>query len=88
MNGRDEITLQPVLKWLNKAIGDPRHVQLATDVAFVLLDLYADEMGQSAEIDALVDQLHDKVRRNAEISQQAWSTQGMLEMLMAGTGQA
>ncbi|KKY14237.1 putative small nucleolar ribonucleoprotein complex subunit [Diplodia seriata] len=88
LNGRDEITLQPVLKWLNKSIGDPRHVQLATDVAFVLLDLYSEEMGQSAEIDALVDQLHDKVRRNAEISQQAWSTQGMLEMLMAGTSQA
>lgn len=88
LNGRDEITLQPILKWLNKTIGDPRHVQLATDVAYVLLDLYSEEMGQSAEIDALVDQLHDKVRRNAEISQQAWSTQGMLEMLMAGTSQA
>ncbi|KAF4306262.1 putative small nucleolar ribonucleoprotein complex subunit protein [Botryosphaeria dothidea] len=88
LNGRDEITLQPVLKWLNRTIGDPRHVGLTTDVAFTLLDLYSEEMGQSAEIDAMVDQLHEKVRRNAEISQQAWSTQGMIDMLMAGTSQA
>ncbi|EKG14396.1 hypothetical protein MPH_08385 [Macrophomina phaseolina MS6] len=88
LNGRDEITLQPILKWLNRTIGDPRHVGLTTDVAFTLLDLYSEEMGQSAEIDAMVDQLHEKVRKNAEISQQAWSTQGMIDMLMAGTSQA
>ncbi|KAF2137220.1 uncharacterized protein K452DRAFT_321916 [Aplosporella prunicola CBS 121167] len=84
LKGRDELTLQPVLKWLTRAVGDPRHVQLAADVAFVLLDLYAEDMGQSPEIDALVDRLHETVRRCAEISQQAWSTMGMLDMLMAG----
>ncbi|KAF2092163.1 WD40 repeat-like protein [Saccharata proteae CBS 121410] len=84
LKGRDEVTLQPVLKWLNKTIGDPRHIKLTTDLSFVVLDLYGEEMGQSPEIDALVDKLHDAVRKNAEISQQAWSTQGMLDMLMAG----
>ncbi|KAK8168263.1 UTP15 C terminal-domain-containing protein [Phyllosticta citrichinensis] len=88
LKGRDELTLQPIIKWLVRNMSDPRHVQLATDVAFVLLDLYGEEMGQSPEIDALVDRLHETVRREAEISQQAWATKGMLDMLTAGTGAA
>ncbi|KAK7527350.1 WD40-repeat-containing domain protein [Phyllosticta citriasiana] len=88
LKGRDELTLQPIIKWLVRNMSDPRHVQLVTDVAFALLDLYGEEMGQSPEIDALVDRLHDTVRREAEISQQAWATKGMLDMLTAGTGAA
>jgi len=72
------------LKWLNRCIGDPRYIKLTTDVAYLILDLYSEYMGQSPEIDTLVERLHENVRRNAEISQQAWSTQGMIEMLMAG----
>lgn len=82
--GRDEVSLQPILKWLVKNINDPRHVKLTTDVALVLLDLYAEHMGRSSEIDKLVENLHETVRSNAELSQSAYSTKGMLDMLMAG----
>ena len=85
LKGRDELTLQPIIKWLVRNMSDPRHVQLVTDVAFVLLDLYGEEMGQSPEIDALVDRLRETVRREAGISQQAWGIRGRLDMLTAGT---
>ncbi|OCL02311.1 U3 small nucleolar RNA-associated protein-like protein 15 [Glonium stellatum] len=85
LKGRDEVTLQPVLKWLNKAIGDPRIIRLTSDVSLMVLDIYSEQLGQSAEIDTLVERLRERVLDNVEVSQLAWSTQGMLEMLMAGT---
>ncbi|EON68553.1 hypothetical protein W97_07811 [Coniosporium apollinis CBS 100218] len=84
LEGRNEQTLQPVLKWLNRNLEDPRIVKLTTDVAFLLLDIYGEQMGQSEEVDRLVERLHQTVRRATEWSQQAWCTKGMLEMLMAG----
>jgi U3 small nucleolar RNA-associated protein 15 len=85
LKGRDEVTLQPILKWLNKAIGDPRIIRLASDVSLMVLDIYSEQLGQSAEIDTLVERLRERVLDNVEVSQLAGSTQGMLEMLMAGT---
>lgn len=50
----------------------------------LVLELYAEQLGQSEQIDSLVQRLHDKVRSQVDNSQQACSTQGMLEMIMAG----
>lgn len=84
LKGRDEVTLLPILKWLNKAINDPRCVKLTTDIALIVLDLYAEHMGQSPEVDQLVRILHSKVRKGVDVSLSAWSTLGMIEMLSAG----
>lgn len=85
LKGRDEVTLQPILKWLGKAINDPRIIKLTSDVLLMVMDLYAEQLGLSPEIDTLFEQLRDRVLENVEVTQQAWSTQGMLEMLMAGS---
>ncbi|KAJ8106434.1 hypothetical protein OPT61_g9541 [Boeremia exigua] len=83
---RDEVTLQPVLRWLIKNISDYRITRLTTDVALVVLDLYADQLGRSEEIDTLVDALMSRVRVTVEASQIAWSVQGMVDMLTASAG--
>ncbi|KAH7082258.1 WD40-repeat-containing domain protein [Paraphoma chrysanthemicola] len=83
---RDEITLQPILRWLTKNIADYRVTQLTTDVALVVLDLYSDQLGRSEEIDALVDGLMQKVKVMVEASQMAWSIKGMVDMLGANVG--
>lgn len=83
---RDEITLQPVLRWLIKYIPDYRITRLTTDVALVVLDLYADQLGRSEEIDTLFDQLNQKVKDLVEASQAAWGVKGMLDMLTATAG--
>ena len=72
------------MKWLCRSIPDPRLVKTTTDVAFLVIDLYAEHMGHSPEIDHLIERLHDSVRKEAEISQICWSTLGMTEMLAAG----
>jgi U3 small nucleolar RNA-associated protein 15 len=52
----------------------------------VVLDLYADQLGRSEEIDGLVDALMARVRVTVEASQIAWSVQGMVDMLTASAG--
>lgn len=81
LQGRDEVTLQPVLHWIYRNITDPRLVELCVEVAMNVLDIYSGHLGQSAQIDKLVDRLHRRVRDEVEIAQQAWQTKGMLEML-------
>lgn len=78
---RDEVTLQPVLKWVYKSIPDPRVVDLCVEVAMNILDLYAVHLGQETGIDALVERLHRRVREEVDRAQQAWMTRGMLDML-------
>lgn len=55
-------------------------------MALVVLDLYADQLGRSEEIDGLVDALMSRVRVTVEASQIAWSVQGMVDMLTASAG--
>ncbi|KAF1935939.1 WD repeat-containing protein 57 [Clathrospora elynae] len=80
---RDEVTLQPILRWILKNISDYRITRLTTDVALVVLDLYADQLGRSEEIDALLEALMQRVNVTVEASQEAWKVRGMLDMLTA-----
>jgi len=82
LSGRDEITLQPILRWICKHITNPLYVTTCVDIGALILDLYAAQMGQSKDIDALMRQLHQQVRREVNRSQQAWQTQGMLGLLL------
>ena len=83
LQGRDEETLQPVLRWIHKHITEPRLVQLSVELAMNVLDIYSGNLGQSAQIDKLVERLHRRVRDEVEMAQQAWQTKGMLDMLKA-----
>ena len=82
LSGRDEITLQPILRWICKHITNPLYVTTCVDVGALVLDLYAAQMGQSKDIDTLMRQLHQQVRREVNRSQQARQTQGMLGLLL------
>ncbi|KAI9833626.1 MAG: hypothetical protein M1819_003579 [Sarea resinae] len=84
LQGRDEVTLQPILKWIGKHIADPRYVRTAVDVGVLIIDLYSAQMGSSPEIDGLIKILHERVRKEVERAQQACQTEGMLSMLIAG----
>lgn len=83
--GRDENTVQPILKWVCKHITDPRYVGVCVDSALILLDLYSEYCGVSPELDDHFKSLHKRVRTEVERAQQACQTIGMLEMLIAGT---
>lgn len=85
LQGRDENTVQPVLKWVCKHMTDPRYVNICVDTALILLDLYSEHVGGgSNELDEGFRALHRRVRTEVERAQQACQTSGMLGMLMAG----
>ncbi len=84
LQGRDEVTLQPILRWLTKYLPDPRYVAVAVEVGVLVIDLYSVHLGQSEEIDRLVKLLHQRVRKEVERAQQACQTRGMLGLLTAG----
>ncbi|KAL4799700.1 WD40-repeat-containing domain protein [Aspergillus venezuelensis] len=81
--GRDEVTLQPVLQWVYKHITEPRLVDLAVEVGMNLLDIYSGNLGQSEQIDQMVERLHWRVREEVDFAHRAFETRGMLDMLRA-----
>lgn len=83
LRDRDEVTLQPVLQWIYKHIREPRLVDLSVEVAMNLLDIYSGNLGQSTQIDKLIQRLHRRVRDEVEMAQHAYQTKGMLDMLKA-----
>lgn len=83
LKGRDEASLRPILKWVIKYIGHPRHISLTTDVALMVIDLYADQFGESPEIDRLIYQMRQRVKSYAEVSYSSWSTLGQIDLLTA-----
>ncbi|KAI1778268.1 WD40 repeat-like protein [Hypoxylon cercidicola] len=83
LEGRDEATVRPVLKWVQQHIIDTRYVAVCVDVAAHLLDLYAEYAGASAELLAGFKILHRRVRVEAEHAQTALMVGGMLGSLMA-----
>ncbi|EAU33511.1 conserved hypothetical protein [Aspergillus terreus NIH2624] len=62
LQNRDEVTLQPVLRWVHKNITEPRLVKLCVEVAMNVLDIYSANLGQSAQIDKMVERLHRRLR--------------------------
>ena len=84
LSGRDEVSLVPVFKWVCTYISDPRYVGLCVDVGVLVLDLYAEFMGESREVDGLRKRLHAAVRREVGRCQMAWQTEGMLGLVMEG----
>ncbi|KAI9925566.1 hypothetical protein MW887_005947 [Aspergillus wentii] len=83
LQGRDEVTLQPVLQWVHRNITEPRLVNFSVEVAMNVLDIYSGNLGQSAKIDKMVERLHKRVRDEVEMAHQACQTKGMLDMLRA-----
>ncbi|KAJ5965719.1 U3 small nucleolar RNA-associated protein 15 C-terminal [Penicillium waksmanii] len=83
LRDRDEVSLKPVLQWVHKHIREPRLVDLSVEIAMNLLDIYSGNLGQSAQIDKLIERLHLRVRDEVEMAQHAYQTKGMLDMLKA-----
>ena len=85
LQGRDETTLGPLLRWVIRHINDPRHVKLLADVALHVLELYGDQLGgddrSDGSIDGLVAALHRKVRHAFEMAKMAEVTAGMLDFV-------
>ncbi|KAF2675157.1 WD40 repeat-like protein [Microthyrium microscopicum] len=86
LQGRNTVTLTPLMRFLLKNLDQPMHVQLLTDVAGQVLDIYGEHLGKNEEFDQMVESLHNVVRRGCEVAQMCYSSVGMMELLQAGAG--
>jgi U3 small nucleolar RNA-associated protein 15 len=84
LDGRDEVSVLPLLKWASKYIADPRYLSICIDMSFHLLDLYSEHVGGSAELATQFQALLGKVSKEVEKAQMAIQTNGMVESLMYG----
>jgi U3 small nucleolar RNA-associated protein 15 len=84
LQGRDEVSVQPVLRWVSRHVVDPRYAAVCVDVALHLLDLYGEFVGASAELADAFRVLRVRVAREVEKAQMACQTSGMLESLIVG----
>jgi U3 small nucleolar RNA-associated protein 15 len=84
LSGRDEVTVQPILKWVVKAVNYPQYAQVAVDVACLILDIYAADMVESPRIWRQLGLLHENVIKNVELAQEAIKMQGMMDLIMTG----
>lgn len=81
LDGRDENTLQPIMRWVYRNISQTSFVPLCVEVAMNIMDLYSRHLGQSRALEAQVDRLHKRVREEVERAQQASMMMGMLALV-------
>ncbi|CDZ98815.1 Conserved WD40 repeat-containing protein [Phaffia rhodozyma] len=84
LSGRDDISLEPVLRFLLRNITDTRFSAIAAQVTIVVLDLYAPVMGQSPLIDDLFVRLQKKVAEELKVQRDVvLGLKGMVDMLIS-----
>ncbi|KAK4188059.1 WD40-repeat-containing domain protein [Podospora australis] len=84
LEGRDEISVIPLLKWVSKYISDTRYLSICVDVSFHLYDLYSEYVGGSDELAVMFQQLLGKVSKGVTKAETAIEVSGMLETLTLG----
>ena len=62
IGGRSSQALYPLLKFLQKHIGDPRYTSTLCEIANLVLDIYSEVAGTVSEIDEMFLKLYNSVR--------------------------
>jgi U3 small nucleolar RNA-associated protein 15 len=84
LEGRDERTVQPILRWVSVHVIDPRYVSVCVEAAVILLELYAEFADRDPELHLQFRMLRQKVEKEVERAQAACMINGMLESIMIG----
>ncbi|CAG8528598.1 13544_t:CDS:10 [Acaulospora morrowiae] len=81
--GRDDASLEPLIKFLIRWINDPRYTSLLCDVGEVIIEIYAPVIDSSPLIKKLIESLHAKVKREVALQKEISKVIGSLEMVFA-----
>ena len=84
LEGRDENSLQPIMKWVYSNVSSPTFAQICVEVTMNIMDLYSKYLAQSLDLAKRTEKLHKRIKEEVERAQQAGMTRGMLEMLAPG----
>ncbi|SCV72504.1 BQ2448_4041 [Microbotryum intermedium] len=84
---RNDLSLEPILKFLVQHITNPRHCILASDVANVLIEIYTPTLGLSPLVDGLFNRLRRKVDEELRFQGELMAVRGALDMVFASSQQ-
>lgn len=82
LGGRDDVGLEPILRFLLRHAGNPTWAELICDTLEVVLDLYSSTLGLSPLTDALFSRLWVKVNDEVKLQNEVQGVRGGLEMLL------
>ncbi|KAG8889802.1 hypothetical protein FRB99_003943, partial [Tulasnella sp. 403] len=85
INGRDDLTLAPLLTFLHRHLADTTFGPFACEVAGVVVETYASVIGLSPLIDNLLIKLQNRIAAELRFQCEVRRLQGALEMLMAAS---
>ncbi|WFD30043.1 U3 small nucleolar RNA-associated protein 15 [Malassezia sp. CBS 17886] len=81
--GRDDVTLEPLLRFLLRHATNPQYTSLTCDTLHLVIDTYAEVLGQSPIIDDLFGRIWAKLSEEMRLQTQLFQVNGALEMLLA-----
>ncbi|KAJ3331085.1 snoRNA-binding rRNA-processing protein [Gonapodya sp. JEL0774] len=80
--GRDEVGLEPLVRFLLKNVTNPRVAGTVIDVAEMVLDLYAPVAAHSILITDLFEKIRVKVRAELDLQERLIALEGTVDMLL------
>ncbi|EPQ26377.1 uncharacterized protein PFL1_06025 [Pseudozyma flocculosa PF-1] len=83
--GRDDVTLEPLLRFLLKHAANPAYTDLVCDTLNVVVDTYASVLGQSPLVDELFGRIWAKVSDEIRLQRDLMQVRGSLEMILASS---
>eukprot|EP00730_Choanoeca_flexa_P016861 TRINITY_DN8049_c0_g1_i2.p1 TRINITY_DN8049_c0_g1~~TRINITY_DN8049_c0_g1_i2.p1 ORF type:complete len:516 (+),score=138.69 TRINITY_DN8049_c0_g1_i2:43-1548(+) len=83
LSGRDDVTLQPILRFCLKTLGQPRYTKLIVMVTELLLDIYSGSLGLSPVVDELFQRLAGRLNEEVLLQKEMCGLLGNLELLLS-----
>ncbi|WFD01756.1 U3 small nucleolar RNA-associated protein 15 [Malassezia obtusa] len=83
ISGRDDVTLEPLLRFLLRHATNPQYTSLVCDTLNTVIDTYASVLGQSPIIDDLFGRIWAKLSEEVRLQNQLVQVNGALEMILA-----
>ena len=85
LSGRDDASLQSILRFCVRNITLPRYTRLLVVVSEVLLDIYGQACGLSSQVDSMFAKLADKLRDELSLHQSLMQLLGSMDIMLAST---
>jgi U3 small nucleolar RNA-associated protein 15 len=82
LQNRDDVSLEPFLTFLVKYVTNPRFARVLTQVCGVVLDLYGNQLGQSATLDELFVKLRNQLDEEVRTQKNLLQLSGTVDMLL------
>ncbi|CAG8501418.1 3271_t:CDS:10 [Scutellospora calospora] len=83
--GRDDVSLEPLVKFLLRWINEPKYTSILIDVGNVIIDVYSSVIWKSPLIKKLMVSLHTKVKMEINLQKEIAKVIGSLEMVAKGS---